>query len=97
MLAEGADLGIAFDGDGDRIGVVDAEGEIVWPDQLLLLMACDVLERTPGATIVADVKSSHVLFDGVRAGVVGARSWRLRDTCWCRAAMLAEAAPSLAR
>jgi phosphomannomutase len=59
------DLGIAFDGDGDRIGVVDASGTIVWPDQLLLLLARDVLRNHPGAAIVADVKSSRVLFDGI--------------------------------
>lgn len=61
-----ADLGIAFDGDGDRIGMVDETGEIVWPDQLLLLLAQDVLARNKNAPIVADVKSSRVLFDGIR-------------------------------
>jgi phosphomannomutase len=63
----GCDLGIAFDGDGDRIGVVDDDGEILWPDQVLLLLARDVLRERPGATIVADVKSSQTLFDGVEA------------------------------
>lgn len=62
---EGADLGFAFDGDGDRIGVVDETGAILWPDQLLLLLAGDVLLSRPGAPIVADVKSSRVLFEGV--------------------------------
>jgi phosphomannomutase len=66
VTGSGADLGIAFDGDGDRIGVVDSAGEIVWPDQLLLLLAADVLATDPGATIVGDVKSSRVLFDGIR-------------------------------
>jgi phosphomannomutase len=66
VVAQQADLGIAFDGDGDRIGVVDATGTIVWADQLLLLLAAEVLERQPGAAIVADVKSSHVLFEGIR-------------------------------
>ena len=61
------DLGIAFDGDGDRIGVVDAEGAILWPDQLLLLLAQDVLGDLPGAAIVGDVKSSRTLFDGIAA------------------------------
>ena len=64
---EGLDLGIAFDGDGDRIGVVDGDGAIVWPDQLLLLLARDVLRDHPGAAIVGDVKSSRVLFDGIAA------------------------------
>jgi phosphomannomutase len=61
-----ADVGIAFDGDGDRIGVVDSTGHIVWPDQLLLFFASDVLATLPHAAIVGDVKSSQVLFDGVR-------------------------------
>jgi len=62
---EGAELGIAFDGDGDRIGVVDARGRIVWGDQLLILLAADVLKRYPGAPIIADVKASQVLFDEI--------------------------------
>jgi phosphomannomutase len=61
------DLGLAFDGDGDRLGVVDSEGEILWPDQFLLYLAGDALARRPGAAIVGDVKCSRVLFDGVRA------------------------------
>lgn len=67
VVANRLDLGIAFDGDGDRIGVVDGDGEIVWPDQLLLLLARDVLRDHPGAPIIADVKSSRVLFDGIAA------------------------------
>ena len=67
----GADLGIAFDGDADRIGVVDAEGEIFFGDQLLVVLARDVLRTHPGATIIADVKASGVLFDEIaRAGGV---------------------------
>ena len=54
-----ADIGIAFDGDGDRIGVVSSEGEIIWPDRLLMLLAIDVLARNPGAQIIYDVKSSR--------------------------------------
>ena len=65
----GADLGVAFDGDADRIGVVDDEGEIMFGDQLLAIMARDVLREQPGATIIADVKASQVLFDEIaRAG-----------------------------
>ena len=59
------DLGLAFDGDGDRVGVVDEEGEILWGDQILALMARDVLKHHPGATIIADVKASQMLFDEV--------------------------------
>jgi phosphomannomutase len=69
VAAEGCNLGIGFDGDGDRIGVVDAKGRILWGDQLLLILARDVLSRNPGAPILADVKSSQVLFDEIaRAG-----------------------------
>ncbi len=65
VLAEECDLGIAFDGDGDRVGLIDAEGRILWGDQILLLLARDVLRENPGATIIADVKCSQVLFDGI--------------------------------
>jgi phosphomannomutase len=61
----GADLGIAFDGDADRIGVVDGEGNMLFGDQLLVVLARDVLKNHPGATIIADVKASQVLFDEV--------------------------------
>ncbi|GIX39741.1 MAG: hypothetical protein KatS3mg128_0790 [Silanimonas sp.] len=54
----GADLGLAFDGDGDRLGVVTREGRMVYPDRLLMLFAADVLERNPGACIIYDVKCS---------------------------------------
>ena len=67
VRAHGCDVGIAFDGDGDRIGVVDETGEPVWSDQLLLFLACDLLKLRPGASVVADVKSSRLLFDGVQA------------------------------
>ncbi|WP_431303272.1 phosphoglucomutase/phosphomannomutase PgmG [Sediminicoccus sp. BL-A-41-H5] len=65
VKAEGADLGIAFDGDADRIGVVDGEGHMLFGDQLLVVLARDVLKAHPGATIIADVKASQVLFDEV--------------------------------
>src|SRR3546814_7601925 len=53
------DLGIAFDGDGDRIGVIDDSGDILWGDQLMMLWAEDVLRAHPGATVIADVKTSR--------------------------------------
>lgn len=65
VAEEGADLGIAFDGDGDRLGVVDGEGHILWGDQILVLLAEDVLKRHPGAVIMADVKASQALFDAI--------------------------------
>ena len=65
VTREKADLGIAFDGDGDRIGVVDNEGHILFGDQLLVVLARDVLKSKPGGMIIADVKASQVLFDEV--------------------------------
>jgi len=59
------DVGLAFDGDGDRIGVVDDEGGILWGDQLMMLFAADVLSERPGATIIADVKASGALFEEI--------------------------------
>jgi phosphomannomutase len=64
-----ADLGIAFDGDADRIGAVDGNGSILFGDQLLVILARDVLKTHPGAIIISDVKASQVLFDEIeRAG-----------------------------
>lgn len=60
-----ADVGLAFDGDGDRIGVVDDEGGILWGDQLMMLYSADVLRERPGATIIADVKASGALFEEI--------------------------------
>jgi phosphomannomutase len=59
------DFGIAFDGDGDRIGAIDGEGRVIWGDQLLMIYAEDLLARTKGVTIIADVKASRALFDHV--------------------------------
>jgi len=92
VAAGGLDLGIAFDGDGDRIGVVDGAGEIVWADQLLLLLARDVLGEAPDSAIVADVKSSGVLFDGI-AAAGGRPVMAPSGYVLIRERMLAEAAP----
>ena len=59
------DFGVAFDGDGDRIGAIDGEGRIIWGDQLLMIYAEDLLGRLPNATIIADVKASRALFERV--------------------------------
>ena len=62
---EKLDFGLAFDGDGDRIGAIDGEGRVIWGDQLLAILAEDVLKAVPGSTIIADVKASKALFDRV--------------------------------
>jgi phosphomannomutase len=67
VAAKNLDFGVAFDGDADRMGVVDAKGRVVDADQLLTIYARDVLARHPGATVIADVKASRIVFDTVRA------------------------------
>jgi phosphomannomutase len=62
---EQLDFGIAFDGDGDRIGAIDGKGRVIWGDQLLMILAEPVLKEQSGATIIADVKASQVLFDRI--------------------------------
>lgn len=65
VAANDCDLGIGFDGDGDRIGVVDKLGNVMWGDQLLVMLARDVLADHPGAPILCDVKASRVFFDEI--------------------------------
>jgi phosphomannomutase/phosphoglucomutase len=72
----GAELGIAFDGDADRIGVVDADGRIIWGDELLVLYARDVLSRNPGAIVVSEVKCSQRLYDDVERHGGRAIMWK---------------------
>jgi len=62
---ERADLGIAFDGDADRIGVVDESGTIIWGDQLMIIFSRSILNESPGATFIAEVKCSQTLFDDI--------------------------------
>ena len=63
---KGLDFGLAFDGDGDRLGAIDGMGRVIWGDQILQILAVPVLREEPGATIIADVKASQGLFDRVR-------------------------------
>jgi len=65
VAAKSLDFGVAFDGDGDRIGAIDGEGRIIWGDQLLMIYAEDLLRDRPNSTIIADVKASRALFDRV--------------------------------
>ncbi len=67
VKSEKLDLGLAFDGDGDRLGIIDRQGRVIWGDQLTLFFAMAILKTNPGATIVADVKTSQLLFDSVEA------------------------------
>jgi phosphomannomutase len=76
VRARGADIGIAFDGDADRIGAVDDRGNILAGDQLLVIFARDVLSAHPGATVIADVKASQVLFDEIKASGGVPLMWR---------------------
>jgi phosphomannomutase / phosphoglucomutase len=65
VAESGADLGIAFDGDADRIGVVEGDGKIIWGDRLMILFSRDILKTHPGATIIGEVKCSQTLYDDI--------------------------------
>jgi phosphomannomutase/phosphoglucomutase len=72
-----ADLAIAFDGDGDRIGVVDEKGRIIWGDQLMVIFSRDILKKRPGSTFIAEVKCSRTLFDDIRRNGGNAIMWKV--------------------
>ncbi len=65
VLKTGADFGVAYDGDGDRLGVVDEKGGILWGDQLLMIFARDILKDHPGAAIIGEVKCSQVMYQDI--------------------------------
>lgn len=65
VLENGLDLGIAYDGDADRIGVIDARGETIWGDKLMILFSRAILERHPGAAIISEVKCSQTMYDDI--------------------------------
>jgi phosphomannomutase / phosphoglucomutase len=71
-----ADVGIAFDGDSDRIGVVDEQGNILWGDQLMVIFSRDILHNHAGATFVSEVKCSQVMYDDIRAHGGNAVMWK---------------------
>jgi phosphomannomutase/phosphoglucomutase len=76
VRARGADLGIAFDGDTDRIGVVDEKGNVVFGDRLMILYAREILRRKPGATFIGEVKCSQLLYDDIRKHGGNPVMWR---------------------
>ena len=76
VAATGAELGIGYDGDADRIGVVDEKGRIIWGDELMILFSRDILAATPGATIVSEVKCSMNLFDDIKKRGGKAIMWK---------------------
>jgi phosphomannomutase/phosphoglucomutase len=71
-----ADLAVAFDGDGDRIGVVDENGRIIWGDELMVLLSREILREKSGATIIAEVKCSRNLFDDIEKNGGAALMWK---------------------
>jgi phosphomannomutase/phosphoglucomutase len=76
VLETGADLGIAFDGDTDRIGAVDERGTVLYGDQLMVLYAREILTRKPGATFIGEVKCSQLLYDDIAARGGNAIMWK---------------------
>jgi phosphomannomutase/phosphoglucomutase len=77
VKATGAEVGIALDGDADRVGAVDGQGRILWGDQLVMLFARDILKRQPGATFVSEVKCSQALFDDIEGQGGRAIMWKV--------------------
>lgn len=76
VLHEKADLGIGYDGDADRIGVVDEKGNIIWGDQLMIVFSRDILQRHPGATFISEVKGSQNFYDDVEKHGGRAIMWK---------------------
>jgi phosphomannomutase/phosphoglucomutase len=76
VKSSGADLGIAFDGDSDRIGVIDEKGAVLWGDQLMVLFSRDILRERPGATFVSEVKCSQTMYDDIRTHGGNAIMWK---------------------
>jgi phosphomannomutase/phosphoglucomutase len=77
VQATGAEVGIALDGDADRLGVVDPAGRIVWGDQLVMLFAADILRERPGATFVSEVKCSQAMYDDITRRGGRAIMWKV--------------------
>jgi phosphomannomutase/phosphoglucomutase len=77
VLESQADLGIAFDGDADRIGAIDGQGRVIWGDQLLTLFGLDLLGEVPDAQIVGEVKCSKIMYDTLRAAGGQVEMWKV--------------------
>lgn len=77
VFASGADLGVAFDGDGDRLGVIDDQGHVLWGDQLMIIFAQDILKDRPGAKFIGEVKCSQHLFDEITKAGGEAIMWKV--------------------
>ncbi len=92
VVTRGADLGLAFDGDGDRLGVVDSNGHVIWPDRQLMVFAKDVLSRNQGASIVYDVKCSRYLKTVIEAAGGVPLMWKTGHSL-IKSKMEAEQAP----
>ena len=73
---KGLDVGIGYDGDGDRIGIIDEKGDIIWGDQLMIIYARDILSRRPGATFIAEVKCSQTLYHDIEKHGGRAIMWK---------------------
>ncbi len=67
VLEDGLELGFAYDGDADRVGVIDARGEVIWGDKLMIILSRALLEKHPGATIIGEVKCSQTMYDDIEA------------------------------
>ena len=76
VKSEGLDIGIGYDGDGDRIGVIDEKGELVFGDKLLIIFAREILSRKPGATFISEVKCSKVMYDDIEKHGGRAIMWK---------------------
>ncbi len=92
VAQEQADLGIAFDGDGDRIGVVDDQGNVIWGDYLMILYSREILSQRPGATIIAEVKCSKNLYDDIEKNGGRGLMWKAGHSLM-KAKMREEKAP----
>ncbi len=76
MKTARADVGLAYDGDADRLGVIDEQGNIIWGDHLMLIFARDVLRHKPGSTFISEVKASQLLYDDIQSRGGNAIMWR---------------------